>query len=100
MGNRKLTLNKLSLLSFVLMIIGILLWLIYIFIPQFSDPDSPLALSFPLWVLTWIINPIGALIGVFRIKKDFGFSLFCILGNIFVVLFGFILFFLFLFNIL
>ncbi|RSK53657.1 hypothetical protein [Bacillus canaveralius] len=72
--------SYLSILSLVTIFFGVVFWLIY-----FTVPSQNIGLDegFPIWAYTLIVNPVGIILAGLGLKYNNKFSLFGILGNLF-----------------
>jgi hypothetical protein len=61
-------------LSFIAILIGITSWVVAI-------PNSFNSLS-TIWMLTWIVNPLGVILGLLSLKTENAFSKLAIVLNI------------------
>jgi hypothetical protein len=79
MDNPKSLLNIWSISSFLCIIIGLMSWILSSVIPSLN---VPLDKGFPIWLLTFIVNPIGIILSLISLRKKYPYSVFLIVGNL------------------
>jgi hypothetical protein len=82
MEKSKLQMSTLSLLSLLCMIVGLMCWILPLFIPSLNPP---LDKGLPIWLLIFIINPVGLLLGLVALKKGYPYSVFLVVGNLLMI---------------
>ncbi|MCS1351676.1 hypothetical protein [Mechercharimyces sp. CAU 1602] len=75
----KKVIGKNSLFSLLAIGISIILYLLMMVIPALNYGVDQ---GIPLWMFTWVINPIGVIFSLIGISKQERFSAFGLIGNI------------------
>jgi hypothetical protein len=79
MDNSKSLLNIWSISSFLCIIIGLMSWILSVVIPSLNPPfDKGLSII----LLTFIVNPIGIILSLIALRKEYPYSAFLIVGNL------------------
>jgi hypothetical protein len=79
MKKPKLQISICSWLSMICIIIGVMSWILFLTVPSLNIPGDK---GFPIWLLTFIINPVGLILGLIALRKGYPYSIFLIIGNL------------------
>jgi hypothetical protein len=71
--------NNWSVGSLSCIIIGFICWTLYFAVPNFN-------LDFPIWIVTFIIGPIGLVFSFASLRKGYSYSFPLLIGNLIMTL--------------